>query len=251
MKGFETRDEQQQSKVWVRGVPYDTTDRDWKAKSRAKSAVMLEIEKRCDKETAKAEVILSEIVTDLSCKHGLDENAVKSAPAKEREAMRIAIINSASTALKSLTKSLAISSLRLVTGVIAVLLPLSQAISLQKFCDMLGINRLSKYVKAAIGNREAYNNFLEMSGPILPGEKVICRGGSGVLHETHSNGSLTIKLLPWGTIKKYKTVNAAQMRIRQDIQKTFNEWHDNEFGLVWKMDENDRKESLAKCGMWR
>ena len=167
LKGFETREEQQQSKVWVRGVPYGTTDRDFKAKQRAKSAVLLQIEKRCDKETAKAEVVLSDIVTDLSSKHGLDETAVKS----ENEAMRIAIIDSASNALKGLTKSFAISSLRLVTGVIAVLLPLSQVFSLQKFCDILGINRLSKYVKAVVENRQAYNQYLDKTGPILVGEK--------------------------------------------------------------------------------
>ena len=40
-------------------------------------------------------------------------------------------------------------------------------------------------------------------------------------------------------------------RIRQDIHKTFNDWHDKEFGLVWKMDSDVRSKALARCGMWR
>ena len=58
-----------QSKKWVYGVPYSITWADYKAKSRAKAAVVLEIEKTCDKELAKAEVLLSDVVTDLSTNH--------------------------------------------------------------------------------------------------------------------------------------------------------------------------------------
>ena len=40
-------------------------------------------------------------------------------------------------------------------------------------------------------------------------------------------------------------------RSRQDIHKTFNEWHDAEFGVVWKMDEEVQVMALHRVGMWR
>ena len=45
-----------------------------------------------------------------------------------------------------------------------------------------------------------------MTGPIQVGERVLCRGGAGVLEEQSTGGSITIKLLPWGTIKSYTSV---------------------------------------------
>ena len=77
---------------------------------------------------------------------------------------------------------------------------------------MIGINRQAKYLKAAVENRKRYNRFLDMTGPIQVGERVLCRGGAGVLEEQSTGGSITIKLLPWGTIKSYTSVTSAQMR---------------------------------------
>ena len=212
LKGFQTRENSLQSKEWTRGVGYTAAQKDVKAKSRAKASVLQELEKRCDKDLTKAEVVMSEIVSDLSSKHGLDENALQSAAVKERESLRKATINSASTVLKRLAKSVSISSLRLLTGVIAILLPLSQTFSIRKFCELLDINQYAKYIKAAIANRNRYNQFLTMTGPVQVGEKVICRGGTGILFEKDTDGAVTIKLLPWGNKKTYKTVKSAQMR---------------------------------------
>ena len=34
-------------------------------------------------------------------------------------------------------------------------------------------------------------------------------------------------------------------------QTSFEQWHDKEFGVTWKMDEEVRTEALVRCGMWR
>jgi hypothetical protein len=40
-------------------------------------------------------------------------------------------------------------------------------------------------------------------------------------------------------------------RQRQNNTTSFQQWHDKEFGLTWKMDDEVKTEALAKCGMWR
>ena len=56
-------------------------------------------------------------------------------------------------------------------------------------------------------------------------------------------------------VPKRRNTNTARRgqydRIREDIHKTFNEWHDKEFGLIWKMNNDVRRKALARCGMWR
>ncbi len=33
-------------------------------------------------------------------------------------------------------------------------------------------------------------------------------------------------------------------------QTTFEQWHDNDFGVCWKMDGETRRKALARCGNW-
>jgi hypothetical protein len=99
-----------------------------------------------------------------------------------------------------------------------VLLPISvlnknnKSFSLRRFCELLGFNRQAKYFMAAIVNCTKYNTFLGLNGDIVIGEKVICRGGSGELIARGDNGTVTIKLLPWGTVKEYRSSISAQMK---------------------------------------
>ena len=60
-----------------------------------------------------------------------------------------------------------------------VLLPLDcvnkNSASCQDFCDMIDINRKSKYVKLGIESRKLYDSFLMLEGDILVGEIVSSR----------------------------------------------------------------------------
>ena len=115
----------------------------------------------------------------------------------------------------------------LLPGIVAALIPLAvldvadKSFTLVQFCEMLGINRQAKYLIAAIANRKKYNASLDLNGEIAVGEMVVCRGGEGELIAREDDGSLTIKLLPWGTVKTNKSITAAQMR---RLQPSFNKY---------------------------
>jgi len=74
---------------------------------------------------------------------------------------------------------------------LAALDPKDMSFSVNKFCEMLGINRKAKYLISAIANREKYNDFLKLDDEIKVGEFVTCRGGDGELLERGADGSLT------------------------------------------------------------
>ncbi len=42
-----------------------------------------------------------------------------------------------------------------------------------------------------------------------------------------------------------------QKAIGRSNERNYNDWHDREFGVVWKMDDKIRSRALSKCGMWR
>ena len=125
-----------------------------------------------------------------------------------------------STAIKRLSHVLSLGSERLLTGFCAMLAPEIDPYKKQsrEFCEVLEINRRSKYVKARLENRVMFDNFFDLDGDINIGERVISRGGDdGKLIEKESDGSVTIQLFPWGTKVKFKSASAARMRHRAPI----------------------------------
>ena len=68
------------SQDWERGTDF----KDRGAKFRAKSHVLLELEKRTDKQLAKAEAVLSGVMTDLSDHDQFNEDAVLSLQLKKK-----------------------------------------------------------------------------------------------------------------------------------------------------------------------
>ena len=53
------------------------------------------------------------------------------------------------------------------------------------------------------------------------------------------------------TMRRAKSANTQYARQRQNNTTSFEQWHDKEFGLTWKMDDEVKTEALARCGMWR
>ena len=154
-----------------------------------------------------------ELVFDLSTNHGLDKKVIHSQTEWQNNSLQKLMIKSTAVAIKSLAKTLSIKSICLLTGFVAVLLPLTQVFLMKRFCELLGINKKAKYFTAALKNREKYDKFLTMTGPIEIGERVVCKAGTGVLYNRGQglDKSVSIKLLPWGVIKRYKTEAKAQM----------------------------------------
>jgi hypothetical protein len=79
-KGHVTKSENIVSNDWKRGTDF----KDRGAKFRAKNHVLLEIEKRTDKELAKAESVLSGVLTDLSEHNQFHEDAALSLQLKKK-----------------------------------------------------------------------------------------------------------------------------------------------------------------------
>ena len=69
-------------------------------------------------------------------------------------------------------------------------------------CDLLNINRQSKYVESAIENRKQYDLFVSLEEDISVGETVSCRASpEAIVTAIESNGRITVKLMPYGTEK--------------------------------------------------
>ena len=80
----------------------------------------------------------------------------------------------------------------------------------------LGVGRQSEYIRTGFVNREGYNNYLNYEGPIGIDDRVICGGDNdGTLVTNGKDGTLTIKLLTWGTEVKYDLIFKARMRHRE------------------------------------
>ena len=105
-KGHETREEALQSTEWERGPGYNNTEKDSKAMRRAKNAVISAVEKGSKKNITKAEVILSEVVLELSEAHGLTA----------KSSARKSIIDGAAIVIKHLSRSQSILAAKLLTG---------------------------------------------------------------------------------------------------------------------------------------
>ena len=224
-KGHVSRKETGNAKEWHRGNAYTELDKDRKAKRRAMNSIVTSLEVSSSKNLTRAESVLSNVISELSEKHGLDEHVVTP---NTSSSWSQDIFDAASKGIRFLSKSASKSSLRLLTGIIAILVPVSvlqrltnakekldraaNVMTKKQFCEMLGINRQAKYLESAFANRLEVNKFMSLSGDIAIGDRIICRGGSGELVDTAENGSVTVKLLPWNTIKIYKSMASAQLR---------------------------------------
>ena len=100
-KGNQSRVDAVVGKEWEEGSDF----KDCGEKHRAKAAVMSALEQHSQKEIAKAEPILSSIITDLS-KVGLREEEVMSNDTQQKMATTNAMIESASSLVKHMTKKI-------------------------------------------------------------------------------------------------------------------------------------------------
>lgn len=206
-KGHQTRVDTVIAKDWERGNGFKDADEKW----RAKAPVLSALEQYSQKDMAKAEPILCSIISELS-KGGLREEEILSDKTKQKMATVNAMVESASSLINQVTKKLTLQSTRLLTGLCAMLAPQpASKISMRDFCDVLNINRNAKYVADGFDNRDEYNKFMELVGPIQVGEHVVCRGGDGKLLSMEGD-SPTIELQPWGTKVTYPSLKNARMR---------------------------------------
>jgi len=126
-------------------------------------------------------------------------------------------IASYTSVIAGMTKSFNLGTARILTAVSAVLAlqfanDSTYAISRQAFCDMIGINRQSKYVDAGFRNRALYDTYLDLEGEIQVGERVSCRASpKGIFTGVNEDGAITVTLLPFGTEKTYPSRAAARM----------------------------------------
>ena len=95
------------------------------------------------------------------------------------------------------------SLLNLLTGVSALFIPDSDVVPLSVSCSLLHLNRKSKYVSIERVQRKAFDNYLQLSGPIRLEEMVTCRGGYGRL-KSSSDASVVISLEPWSCEVMYE-----------------------------------------------
>jgi len=189
---------------WVEGLKYN----DAQARYRARLAVMEEIELRSEKHLKKAWSILTGVVTELYNEKSFD--AIEILPIRTQQKLRTTeqSIVSASKVIAGMTKSFNLGTARVLPSVSAVLAPslatssendTIQSTSKRAFCDMLGINRKSKYVDAGFKNRSMYNEFLELEGEIKVGEKVsCCASPEGILMNVCNDGTVTISFCHLG-----------------------------------------------------
>lgn len=202
------------SQQWEYGEVYN----DRRSKSRAKILVLDELERRSGKQLLKAEEILSGIISELSCEHGLDEAAIWSSHTKGRMQAMEASISSASKLISGMSRNFNSSTARILTAVSAVLAPQPDgdgcvSVSRRQFCEMLGINRNSKYVELGFENRKLFNEYLKLEeGPVAIGEEVSCCDfRHAVVTHIGLFNSITVSEVGTGVEKCYPNVEVARL----------------------------------------
>ena len=201
------------TKPWEEGEDFTHPQ----SKHRAKNAVLAEIEVRSNKQIKKAHAIISGVVSDLSKEKSFDDLEILSTKTKSKYRTMERSITAATSVIAGMTKSFSLGTARILTAVSAVLAPQSangplDIISRRAFCDMMGINRQSKYVEAGFRNRALYETYLDLEGEIAVGERVSCRASpEGIFSRVDEDGTVTIALLPFGTEKTYPSRAAARM----------------------------------------
>ena len=128
----------------------------------------------------KVQSILSSIVSDLIIKPDFDEICVLS-EVTQRPLLTIeGSITSARNIVSRLTKSINVTTAKVLTSVTAILLPstcfgANTDVTLKMdFCRLIGINPKSKYFEYAVDNRKKYKAFLSLEEDIKVDKKVSC-----------------------------------------------------------------------------
>ena len=215
-RGHETKDDAKRSNDWSLGTDFSGKN----TKSKAKLRVLSQLEIQTEKELAKAESVLSAIVSDLKQEAGFNELSVLSVATKKRLATIDACFSSARKFVGKMTKSMNLASAKTLTAVIAVLLPSAcfendDDISRRDFCNLLSINRQSKYFENALRNRKKYNAFFDAEGELSAGDLVSCRSSpEAIITAIKDDDTVTVKLLPYGTEKKsFKSFTGGSSRL--------------------------------------
>ena len=202
-RAHETKAEEKRSKDWSVSTDYSS----FSAKSKAKSRLLSELEIVCEKELAKAESVLSAVVSDLKEKGDFNELFVLSEETQKRLTTIDACFTSARIFFGKMTKLLNVTSAKNLTSVVAVLLPEKcfkegNEVSQREFCNLLSINQKSKYFDTAFKNRNKFNSFLDAKGELSAGELVSCRSSpEAIITAINSDNTVSVKLLPYGTEK--------------------------------------------------
>ena len=208
------RNDATNEKEWSVGSEY--TNR--QLKFYAKNKVLKELELATGKETAKAESVLSAIVSGLALETGFNELSVLSEPTRKRMSTLESTISGAGKIISGLSRSVNLGAAKVLTAVTAVLLPAnvsgkSDDFYIRDVCEMLHINRKSKYFLKGIQNRKQYDAYLMLEGDIRIGEKVSCRSSPEALVKTiGQNGSVTVQLLPFETEKTFPSFSSGKIR---------------------------------------
>ena len=153
--GHKSKEEAKKNKDWSVGTDYINSS----LKHKAKSRVLSELEIVTGKELAKAESVLSSIVSGLKKESDFNELCTLSdTTQKDLRAIQSCFL-SAQKIIGKMTKSMNVTSAKILTGVTAVLLPPAclekgNDMSRKNFCNLLSINRQSKYFESAIDNRK-------------------------------------------------------------------------------------------------
>ena len=167
LRRVDTISNEKKTQPWELGEDFKDAQSKW----RAKSSVLDEIEVRSGKQIKKAQAIISGVVSDLSKENTFDDIEILSSKTKSQFRTMERSIASASSVIFGMTKSFNLGTARILTAVSVVLVPQStngstDAISRRAFCDMIGINRQSKYVDAGFRNRALYDAYLDLEGEI-------------------------------------------------------------------------------------
>lgn len=150
----------------------------------------------------KATILMSDLVSKLVKSPHFDEDSILTEDRRKEISRMTAMIKHACSLISKFSgggKAGATTrqSIEVMTGVCALFIPPS-GVPLRWISRQLGLNRDAKYVSSGIANREAYENFLSLTGPIAIGEMIQCRGGYGELKAMDEEAdSVTITLHPW------------------------------------------------------
>ena len=188
------------------------------SKYKAKSRVLSELEMATGKELSKAQAVLSSIVLGLKDEPGFIETSILSDSNRRRLSAIEASITSANKIIFGMAKLINLGTAKVLAAVTAVLLPSTcfgegADVSRRDFCELIGINCNSKYFEFAVEKRKQYDSFLNLEGDISVGEKVSCRASpEAVVTAIKTNGSVTVKLLPFENERKFKSISAGRIR---------------------------------------
>eukprot|EP00956_Cyclotella_meneghiniana_P035506 scaffold115518_cov23-Cyclotella_meneghiniana.AAC.1 len=196
---------------WELGNEFTKND----TKCLARKKVLECLEYNSKKSILKAYSILSYMIRKISKAASsrsieFDEMKVLSHKQQRRVVAMNAIIESASTCIKSMKKRMDKRQISLLTGVAAIFLPPKSAKLHLVSCNVLSLNPKSSYVKLGVENRNQFNEYLNSSGPLQVGERVVCRGGIGKLVQLSEN-SCVVEIEPWNNELKYDALHKARL----------------------------------------